>query len=384
MQPVRVRESLVRAEHKQRRRGQSKAAKGVLRFGASAAVVLLLVVAGAAGALVLAAPPWAPPAQAHTPAAILDLGVLTPPAHSMTDTAERIARRVTALAATSGTGTTGAPPPTIRVRHSARRGNETAMLAQVRDGELALALLTLTELALHDPRLRVFFAPRLAADLPAAAALLTTPTARSLFAEAPDTLGVRVLGVGLLGLRHIALAERPPANEGGPLLEGLRMRVPPVQSFELFHGLLGAETAPLPLPTARAAAEAGVVNGVDMDIEMLLAADFASATPHVVLSGHMLFPVVVVASPKVWDGLSPDLRHQIIAVVEEEFVALTAEQILREATAPAALRDAGFILHPAPPPDAFTSIRTRWWADQPDLRALADALMREGAPHASP
>jgi len=305
------------------------------------------------------------PAQDRVPpGSTFHLAVIAPANHGMTLAANRIAAQV--HEATAG-------KLRVRVHHSSRRGNETSMVAQLGSGDLDGAILTMGELARHNGRLNVFFAPFLVPDVTSGGHLMSTATARALAAEIEKPLGVQVMGLGVLGMRHMVFA-RPPTQ--APRLDGLRMRITPSPPIIRFYKTLGAEPHPLPLPMVRDALIRGVIDGADMDLEIMVLDDFSATAPHVLLSAHMIFPVAAVVSEHIWKSLSDDHRAVLRGAMAAEMASMARHYAATEAVWRSQLASRGVTIYPAAV-HPMNEVADMWWSNHAHLRQSANALLQE-------
>ncbi|KJS36025.1 MAG: hypothetical protein VR70_14670 [Rhodospirillaceae bacterium BRH_c57] len=301
-----------------------------------------------------------------TPMRILHLGLIAPPDHGMALAADRIAAHV--RIATNGA-------MAVRVHYSATRGNESSMLAQLGDRQLDSAILTLGELARHDDSLNAFFVPFLVPDVTVGGQLMATPAAHALAARVEQPLGLRVLGLGVLGMRHMVLA-RPPDAGPAPRLDGLRIRTTPNPAIVSFYESLGAQPHPLPLPVVRDALMRGIIEGADMDLEILLSRDFVGVAPHAVTSAHMMFPVAAVVSEATWSTLDEPARAVLTKAMSNEMAALAAYYAEREPIWRSQLTDLGMGFY-RPQAAPLNAAVQQWWSKNAHLRPVANALLKE-------
>lgn len=299
----------------------------------------------------------------------LDLGVIAPPDHGMTMAAERISAAVEAK-------TDGALH--VRVHHSSRRGNETAMLAQLGNGDLDAAILTVGELARHDSRLSVFFTPFLVPDAAGARRLVGGPAALALAGAVEERLGVQVLGLGVLGLRHMVLGQDVQIGDGPLFPPGTRMRVPPNTAISDFYRDLGADPQPLPLPVVREALAGNRLDGADMDLEIMALRDYEGPASHVILSGHMIFPVAAMVSAKTWATLSERERQTLTTVARDELATLSGSYEQRDRAWRETLAARGMTFLP-PPRATLEAAAARWQAAHPEAMPLITTLRAEVA-----
>ena len=67
----------------------------------------------------------------------------------------------------------------------------------------------------------------------------------------------------------------------------------------------------MPLPAVYDALANGQVDAIDMDLELIWKLKYTEHTKTMVLSNHMMFPMVGLVSAKVWAGLSDDDKAMI-------------------------------------------------------------------------
>ncbi|MEX0872930.1 MAG: TRAP transporter substrate-binding protein, partial [Aquisalimonadaceae bacterium] len=210
----------------------------------------------------------------------LRLGLITPPPHGWTIEAQ-------ALGESLEQESDGRY--SINVFPSGQLGNEAQMLQQLQTGALDMAFMTMAEVSNRVPNMGAFFAPYLVDDISGAAALLQSDVAYELLDELPGKVGVRGLGYGMAGLRQIN--SRHEINSVDDL-RGRKVRITPFEPTRDFHNFLGVAATPMPLPAVYDALANGQVDAIEMDVENMVKQKFHSVAPHVVLSRHMMFPMI--------------------------------------------------------------------------------------------
>lgn len=227
------------------------------------------------------------------------LGLITPPPHVWTKAAGAFGEE---LKAKSG----GAH--TVAVFPSRQLGNEAQMLQQLQTGALDMAFLTVAEVSNRDADFGAFYAPYLVKDIASAAKLLRSDTAKNLLKQLPKNVGVVGLGYGSAGLRQIV--SRDVVNDVGSL-GGKKIRITPFEPIKDFYNLIDTAPTPMPLPAVYDALANGQVDAIDMDLELIWKLKYTEHTKTVVLSNHMMFPMVGLVSAKVWAGMSDDDKAMI-------------------------------------------------------------------------
>lgn len=245
----------------------------------------------AAGALLLATGP--------VTAKDFRLGLLTPPPHVWTKAAEAFGAE---LAEKSG----GAH--SVAVFPARQLGNEAQMLQQLQTGALDMAFLTVAEVSNRVPNMGAFYAPYLADDIGHQARILRSDAAREMLAVLPQEAGVVGVGYGSAGLRQIL--SRGEVNSADDL-QGQKLRITPFDPILDFYNAVGAAPTPMPLPAVYDALANGQVDAIDMDVELIVVLKYHEHADTLLLSNHMMFPMVGLVSARVWAGLSEEDRAMI-------------------------------------------------------------------------
>jgi len=238
-------------------------------------------------------------AIASVHAAEFRLGLITPPPHVWTKAAEAFGQEL--AEASNG-------EHSVQVFPSRQLGNEAQMLQQLQTGALDMAFLTVAEVSNRVVDLGAFYAPYLVQDMDTAARILRSDTAKKLLEQLPDKVGVVGIGYGSAGLRQIA--SRDSAGSADDLV-GKKIRITPFEPIKDFYNFLGAAPTPMPLPAVYDAMANGQVDAIDMDLELIWKLKYWEHSKAVVVSNHMMFPMVGLVSAKVWAGLSEADRASI-------------------------------------------------------------------------
>ncbi|MDZ7839586.1 MAG: TRAP transporter substrate-binding protein [Gammaproteobacteria bacterium] len=227
------------------------------------------------------------------------LGLITPPPHVWTQAAQAFGEELNE--------TTGGAH-SVSVFPSGQLGNEAQMIQQLQSGALDMAFLTMAEVSNRVPQFGAFYAPYLAKDINAAAKVLRSDAASEMLALLPQQAGVVGIGYGTAGMRQIA--SRTPVNSSADL-EGKKLRITPFEPIKDFFNLVGAAPTPMPLPAVYDALANGQVDAIDMDLELIWKLKYYEHSDDVVVSNHMMFPMIGLVSAQVWQGLSDEDRAAI-------------------------------------------------------------------------
>jgi TRAP-type C4-dicarboxylate transport system substrate-binding protein len=241
------------------------------------------------------------------PAAAQDMriGLITPPSHVWSQAAMAMGEELSET--TDGR-------ITLQVFPGGQLGNEAQMLQQLQTGALDMSFMTVAEISNRVPEFGAFFAPFLADDIAHAARIIRSDVAASLLDLLPEEAGVVGLGYGSAGMRQIV--SRPPVNTAADL-NGLKIRITPVDAFLDFYNGLGTAPTPLPLPAVYDALANAQVDAIDMDAELIWAMRYFEQAPNVLETNHAIWPMVGLVSGRVWAGMSAEDQELIAEVMRK-------------------------------------------------------------------
>lgn len=262
----------------------------------------------------------------------LRIGLITPPAHQWSKSAQGLADR---LAEKSG----GAVA--LSVLPAGQLGSESQMLQQLQTGALDMAFLTIGEFANRDADYGALLAPYLVRNIAGARELLAKPTAGELL-EKTRTLGLVGLGFGLAGMRQTLL--RKPAATGADLA-GRKIRALPLPQEMDFWTRIGATPTPLPLPALYDALSNGQIDGMQIDFEGTWNSRYFDLAQEMLASNHMIFPMVAVASARRWKTLPEDSRALVSAEVQAALSEILNAYDGLDAAYRGKIEAAGFAVH---------------------------------------
>jgi tripartite ATP-independent transporter DctP family solute receptor len=297
------------------------------------------------------------------------MGLPTPPSHVWTIEAN-------AFAADFENRTRG--EHSIAVFPAAQLGNDALMLQQLQTGALDMAFLPIAEITNRIPEFGALYAPYLAKDVRAAAELLRSEEARALLDQLPARIGVVGVGYSLAGMRQIVSRNAVQSVDD---LRGLKLRITPLDPIRDFYVLLGAAPIPLPIGEVYDALANGQIDAIDMDLENTWKQKYFDLSETVVLSNHMMFPMVGLVSAVRWRTLDPELRTILTELMTQRLESIASTYIEAEAEYEAALRDTGIEIRELGP-EFFGDTLDRWeetWRERAPVLTRLRRLSETGA-----
>ena len=294
------------------------------------------------------------------------MGLPTPPSHVWTIEANAFAENLEQR--TGG-------EHTVAVFPAGQLGNDAQMLQQLQTGALDMVFMPIAEITNRVPEFGALYAPYLARDVEEAARLLASPEARALLDQLPARIGVVGVGYALGGMRQIVSRNAVESVED---ISGLKLRVTPLGPIRDFYLLLEAAPIPLPIGSVYDALANGQIDAIDMDLENTWKQKYFELGETVILSKHMMFPMVGLVSGVKWRSLDAETRTVISDLMNEHFERIVATYIEAEAEYEGELRNAGIDVRDVGP-EFFGSALDEWEAKWRQRAPVLDDLRRLAA-----
>ena len=292
------------------------------------------------------------------------LGLITPPQHLWSTEAEAFAE---SLHERSG------GEHSVSVYPAQQLGNEAQMVQQLQTGALDMAFLTIAEISNRIPDFGALYAPYLVDDVDHAARLLRSDTAAELLELMPAEVGLVGLGYGMVGMRQV-LSRSPIENMDD--MRGQRLRITPFEPIRDFYTATGAAPAPLPLLEVYDALANGQVDAIDMDFDSILILKFHEQARNLLISNHMMFPMVGVVSGRVWRELSAEDRELIETTMAEHLENVLAGFQQMDADQEAEIRGLDLNIVEADA-EFFSEAIAEWEATWAEKAPMLEALREE-------
>lgn len=89
-------------------------------------------------------------------------------------------------------------------------------------------------------------------------------------------------------------------------LQGLKIRVPQTQMMMNTVAAIGANPTPISYAELYSALSAGTVDGAENPLVGYLSLKFYEPAPYMILDEHTFNPIIIIASQRTWDRLSPE------------------------------------------------------------------------------
>ncbi|WP_153733148.1 TRAP transporter substrate-binding protein [Sporosarcina obsidiansis] len=192
-------------------------------------------------------------------------------------------------------------------------GSEKDMVQQLETGTLDFAFISNGYMSSRSESMNGWFMPFLFENLNEAGEARKSDAAREMLDDL-DEQGLKGFDVFFAGGRHILLKSGSVDSAGD--LKGKKLRIPGSPVFEDFWKKVGAGPTPMPLPEVYTSLQTGVIDGIDVDLDALLAQKYYEIAESLTLSNHIVFPEVALGSKSVFEQLSKEDQKIVTEAME--------------------------------------------------------------------
>lgn len=283
-----------------------------------------------AGSAALAGGAVAMPAILRAQATVLRWGEMLPATHPQVQMVERIARQVKEK--TSGRVDIQAFP-------AGQLGSGKDMMESVASGALTMTTDGAAALGAFLPQLSVVEAPYLWRDAAHMSKVAKAPIFAQMNAELEKKRGMRMAAVTYYGKRHLTTGSK--AVKGVADVAGLKLRVPPVDTFRAMVEAWGAKATPVNFNELYLALSQGAVDGQENPLPTIHSAKLQEVQKHLILTGHIITPRLVIVNTDFWKGLKDADRSLLETAIAEGVAWQDAELASQEGSLVATLKAAG-------------------------------------------
>lgn len=225
----------------------------------------------------------------------------------------------------------------IKIFPLGQLGSDDQVINLLQSGGVQLAVLTAASVSNRVEGMNAWFLPYIFHDVAEAAKAAQSNTGKKLL---NDLTTIRLVGLGyaLAGMRHVLSVD--------PLVDAASFENKKIRAFpNVLHSdwwkALGAAPTALAIGDVSSALSTHLLDGVDVDLDIVVGLKMYQQAPNLSLTNHMAFPGIVVASKKWWDTLSSDKQDVIRKAFKEAEVWGYKQQELAEKSNLQLLKEAG-------------------------------------------
>jgi tripartite ATP-independent transporter DctP family solute receptor len=193
-------------------------------------------------------------------------------------------------------------------------GDEIVHMQQVRTGQLDVIPIGSDAVQL-DPKFAVFDIPFLFSSREQVSAVLDGPIGEELDASFQENAGLKILGFGEIGFRHITNNVRPIVTPAD--LEGVKLRTPGSQTRIMSFEMLGASPIKMNIGEVYLALEQGVIDGQENPFGNIAKWSWDEVQKYISLSKHVYTPVTLVMNLDRYESLTDEQKEAVHKAASE-------------------------------------------------------------------
>jgi TRAP-type C4-dicarboxylate transport system substrate-binding protein len=253
-------------------------------------------------------------------------------------------------------------------------------LTAMQRGNLDLGNLAIFDFYNQVPSTKVLGAPFLFRDYEHMRAVYNSDLLDDMLAEIESEVGVKILAFPYIGARHLGYKGDAPIMTPADL-NGVKLRMPPGEGWQLVGRAMGATTVPVPFTEVYTALQTGAIDGQDNGFPATRSMKFDEVINHIGKTAHLVASNLFTISLDKWNSLTPDQQATVQGCADNFEAALDQITLSQEAELEADMAANGMVIY-APDLDAFVANVKAVYAaegqdaDWPD--GLFDAIVSYG------
>lgn len=147
--------------------------------------------------------------------------------------------------------------------------------------------------------------------------------------QAEDQLKVKILGPVYYGTRQVGLKPKKKIHTPADMA-GMKLRMPPGDSWQLLGRALGANPTPLAYAEVYLALQTGAIDGQDNPLVNVFNQKFYEVMSQMVLTSHWVAFDLFAMNLKAWDALGADRQQRFRAALDRSLVWCADEHLKHE------------------------------------------------------
>jgi len=264
--------------------------------------------------------------------------------------------------------------------HGATLFKQGTELTAMQRGNLDMGNLAIFDFYNQVPSTKVMGAPFLFRDYEHMRAVWNSGMLDGLLAEIEEKANVKVLANPYIGTRH--LGYKGDAKIMTPAdLEGVKLRMPPGEGWQLVGRAMGATTVPVPFTEVYTALQTGAIDGQDNGFPATRAMKFDEVLNHIGKTAHLIANNQFTIAKSKWDSMNADQQAKVTECAKNFEAALDAVAVEEERMLEKDMVANGIVVY-TPDLGAFAeNVKTVYAAENQDAdwpEGLYDAIQAAG------
>ncbi|MDO5667346.1 MAG: TRAP transporter substrate-binding protein [Alcaligenaceae bacterium] len=241
---------------------------------------------------------------ANAQAATYRMAMVTHPTHNWNKVSEKMNTELQALSEGKNQ---------IRIFPLSQLGTDSQVITTMQTGGVQLAVLTNTSLSTRVPEFNAWSMPFIIDDIEQAYTAAKSESGQEML-KLLDSQGLVGIGYVFAGMRQVLSVKELSSVDD---FKNMKIRSVPSEVYSDFWRKLGAAPTALDPADIISALNTNLLDAVDADFDLAVSMKYQEQAPNLVVSNHMAFPGVVVASKRWWDTLNEQDQQDILTAFEK-------------------------------------------------------------------
>jgi TRAP-type C4-dicarboxylate transport system substrate-binding protein len=194
--------------------------------------------------------------------------------------------------------------------HGATLFKQGTELNAMQRGNLDMANLAIFDFYNQVPSTKVLGAPFLFRDYEHMRAVYNSDLLDDMLAEIEEKAQVKILAFPYIGARHLGYKGdkeiMTPAD-----LDGVKLRMPPGEGWQLVGRAMGATTVPVPFTEVYTALQTGAIDGQDNGFPATRSMKFDEVLTHIGKTGHLIAANEFTISLSKWNSMTEEQQAKV-------------------------------------------------------------------------
>ena len=231
---------------------------------------------------------------------------------------------------------------TLEVYPAGQLGNEADMVQQIQSGSVDFGIITAAYLSSRATAFSAWFAPYLFEDYNDVNESRKTDVAKKVLATL-DEQGITGLDYHFSGHRTMLFKDKKPTTPEE--MKGLKLRVTPSPTLQDWYKSLGVSPESLSLPDVYQAVQTGVIDGMDMDLDVTIMNKYHEVVDYAAVTNHMVWPGVAITNKSKFEEMSAEDQEIVSSAISAAVEYANMKRAGQEEEFKKALTDAGLELY---------------------------------------
>jgi len=261
------------------------------------------------------------------------LAHIAPPDHSFNDAAEKFKEELEVRSEGR---------MTLQIYPAGQLGNEADMVQQIQSGSVDFGIITAAYLSSRAVAFSAWFAPYLFDDYIDVNEARKTDVSKKMLATL-DEQGLTGLDYHFSGHRVMLFKDKKATSPQD--MQGLKLRVTPSPTLQDWYKSLGISPESLSLPDVYQAVQTGVIDGMDMDLDVTINNKYYEVVKYAAVTNHMVWPGVAITNKSNLEKMPVKDQEIVLSAISAAVDSATLKRAGQEEEFKQILTDAGLELY---------------------------------------